>query len=104
MLVDAAVELVDIHRVNAVLKPIMLGLKAGDGRFVFLVMALALYAAVSTGQWDAENNPTPVEKSIETATQETRPVETIVVHQKPATHRQTHPSSAATAILVACIN
>ena len=31
------------------------------GRLI-LVMALALYWAVSTGMWDAENNPTPAEK------------------------------------------
>jgi hypothetical protein len=29
---------------------------------LLLVMALALYVAVSTGQWDAEANPTPAEK------------------------------------------
>jgi len=29
---------------------------------LILVMALALYWAVSTGMWDAENNPTPAEK------------------------------------------
>jgi hypothetical protein len=31
---------------------------------LLLVMTLALYVAVSTGQWDAENNPTPAEKKI----------------------------------------
>ena len=30
--------------------------------WLLLVMALALYAAVSTGQWDAETNPVPAEK------------------------------------------
>ncbi len=29
---------------------------------LLLVMALALYTAVSTGQWDATTNPTPAEK------------------------------------------
>ena len=29
---------------------------------LLLVMALALYTAVSTGQWDAQTNPTPAEK------------------------------------------
>ena len=29
---------------------------------LILVMALALYWAVSTGMWDAEHNPTPAEK------------------------------------------
>jgi Transposase DDE domain len=30
---------------------------------LILVMALALYFAVSTGQWDAQNNPLPAEKN-----------------------------------------
>ena len=30
---------------------------------LLLVMALALYCAVFTGQWDAENHPTPAEKN-----------------------------------------
>ncbi|NBC33063.1 MAG: transposase [Alphaproteobacteria bacterium] len=29
---------------------------------LLLIMALAIYTAVSTGQWDAETNPTPAEK------------------------------------------
>lgn len=29
---------------------------------LLLVMALALYIAVSTGQWDAQTHPTPAEK------------------------------------------
>lgn len=32
-----------------------------------LVMALALYCAVSTGQWDAENHPTPAEKDLQSS-------------------------------------
>jgi hypothetical protein len=31
---------------------------------LLLVMALAIYTAVSTGQWDAETNPTPAEKKM----------------------------------------
>lgn len=31
---------------------------------LLLVMALAIYIAVSTGQWDAETNPTPAEKKM----------------------------------------
>ncbi len=31
---------------------------------LLLVMALAIYMAVSTGQWDAENKPTPAEKKM----------------------------------------
>ena len=30
---------------------------------LLLVMALALYSAVSTGLWDAANHPTPAEKN-----------------------------------------
>jgi hypothetical protein len=30
---------------------------------LILVMALALYIAVSTGQWDAVHHPTPSEKN-----------------------------------------
>ena len=30
---------------------------------LILVMALALYVAVSTGRWDAETNPSPAEKN-----------------------------------------
>ena len=30
---------------------------------LLLVMALALYSAVSTGLWDAEHHPTPAEKN-----------------------------------------
>ena len=38
-----------------------------------LVLALALYWAVSTGMWDATENRTPAEKSRGSATQERRP-------------------------------
>lgn len=31
---------------------------------LLLVMALAIYTAVSTGRWDAETNPTPAEKNM----------------------------------------
>jgi hypothetical protein len=31
---------------------------------LLLVMALAIYTAVSTGQWDARTNPTPAEKKM----------------------------------------
>ena len=31
---------------------------------LLLVMALAIYTAVSTGQWDAKTNPTPAEKKM----------------------------------------
>ena len=31
---------------------------------LILVMALALYVAVSTGHWDADHHPTPDEKKV----------------------------------------
>jgi hypothetical protein len=42
---------------------------------LILVMALALYWAVSTGMWDAVNNPTPDEKKAQTVNQESSPAE-----------------------------
>ena len=38
-----------------------------------LVMALALYRAVSTGMWDAVDNPTPAEKNSPHNARETTP-------------------------------
>lgn len=42
------------------------------GRLI-LVMSLALYWAVSTGMWDAVQNPTPAEKKLPTASQKNSP-------------------------------
>jgi hypothetical protein len=42
---------------------------------LILVMALALYWAVSTGMWDATNNPTPDEKKAQTVNPESSPGE-----------------------------
>jgi hypothetical protein len=41
---------------------------------LLLVMALAIYTAVSTGQWDAEINPTPAEKKMGRLSREKSPV------------------------------
>ena len=40
---------------------------------ILLVMALALYIAVSTGQWDARTNPTPAEKKMSSISQKRSP-------------------------------
>lgn len=40
---------------------------------LILVMALALYWAVSTGMWDAANNPTPAEKNIARSNRKSSP-------------------------------
>ena len=42
------------------------------GRLI-LVMSLALYWAVSTGMWDAAENPTPAEKKDRSDNQESSP-------------------------------
>ena len=42
------------------------------GRLI-LVMSLALYWAVSTGMWDAAENPTPAEKKDRSGNQESSP-------------------------------
>ena len=40
---------------------------------LILVMALALYVAVSTGQWDAVHHPTPSEKKVPPISSEKSP-------------------------------
>ncbi len=42
---------------------------------LILVMALALYWAVSTGMWDQANNPAPAEKNARTASRPSSPAE-----------------------------
>jgi hypothetical protein len=54
-------------------------------------MALALYIAVSTGQWDAETNPTPAEKRCEAPAQKSGPFENIVPYPMVALYRPSHP-------------
>jgi hypothetical protein len=58
---------------------------------LILVMALALYWAVSTGQWDALHHATPSEKNRSRSTQESGPQPNLLVHQGPPPHRQDRP-------------
>ena len=62
---------------------------------LLLVMALALYCAVSTGLWDAGHHAVPAEKSLEPPAEEGRTLQNLVVHARPATHHQAHPGRAA---------
>ena len=55
---------------------------------LILVMALALYVAVSTGQWDAVHHPTPSEKKSRGPTEEGRPKQNLLVHPRTPPHRQ----------------
>jgi len=65
------------------------------GRLI-LVMSLVLYWAVSTGMWDAAENPTPSEKKIGAAAKKARQKQALLVHPRTAQSCQTHtPSSAA---------
>ena len=58
---------------------------------LLLVMALALYTAVSTGLV----NPTPAEKRPEASAKETRTVQNIPVYQRIAIHRPHHTRNLA---------
>ena len=55
---------------------------------LLLVMSLALYCAVSTGQWDAVANPTVDEKNATPSAKEPEPRPLVLVHQRAAAHRQ----------------
>ncbi|MGF3026223.1 hypothetical protein ACQVP2_25795 [Methylobacterium aquaticum] len=55
-----------------------------------LVIALALYVAVSMGQWDATVNPSPAEKTLRSTTTKTRTLSNLPLHQRLALHRQAH--------------
>src|SRR3954464_14921728 len=58
---------------------------------LLLVMALALYWAVSTGLWDAVHHPTPSEKKLSRSTQKGGPQQDLVVHPRAPAHHQAHP-------------
>src|SRR4051794_1026313 len=58
---------------------------------LILVMALALYWAVSTGMWDHANNPAPAEKNARTASRPSRPRKTFLVHPWPPARHQASP-------------
>ena len=67
---------------------------------LLLVMALALYSAVSTGLWDEAHHPTPAEKSPEAPARQGGAVQAVLVHPRAEARRQAHASSpAATAAL-----
>jgi hypothetical protein len=53
---------------------------------LILVMALALYWAVSTGRWDAIHHATPSEKKRSQATEESGPEPNLLVHTRPPAH------------------
>jgi DDE family transposase len=57
---------------------------------LLLVMALALYWAVSTGLWDAAHHPTPSEKKLSRSTQKGGPQQDLVVHPRAPAHHQAH--------------
>jgi hypothetical protein len=68
---------------------------------LLLVMTLALYTAVSTGQWDAETNPTPAEKRPEKSTKKGGALENLLLHQRATLHRSPHlqcPAAAASLV------
>ena len=53
---------------------------------LILVMALALYWAVSTGMWDQANHPTPAEKTTGPSARETRKRKALLVHARHPPH------------------
>ena len=71
---------------------------------LILVMALALYVAVSTGQWDALHHPTPSKKKSRGPTEESRPKQNLLVHPRSPTNRQADAilSPASSALERAC--
>ncbi len=66
------------------------------GRLI-LVMSPALYWAVSTGTWDAAENPAPSEKKIGGSTQEARQKQALLVHPRTAQSCQAYAPSPAAA-------
>jgi hypothetical protein len=53
---------------------------------LILIMALALFWAVSTGLWDAVHRPTPAEKTLPWPTQALCPIPHFLVQAGPAAH------------------
>jgi len=51
-------------------------------------MSLALYWAVSTGMWDAAENPTPNEKELGVSARRTRQKQALLVHPRTPHSRQ----------------
>jgi hypothetical protein len=69
---------------------------------LILVMSLALYVAVSTGQWDAVHHPTPSEKKSRGPAQESRPKQNLLVHPRNPPHRQVDAILSAAATTLEC--
>ncbi len=64
---------------------------------LLLVMALALYSAVSTGLWDEAHHPTPAEKSSEAPACQSGAIQSVLVHPGAEAHRQAHAGPQTTA-------
>ncbi|MCF3948973.1 transposase [Acidiphilium iwatense] len=62
---------------------------------LILVMALALHWAVSTGMWDAVQNPSPAEKSRQTPAPQSRQKQALLVHQGTAKAHEAPAEGAA---------
>lgn len=65
-----------------------------------LVMALALYSAVSTGMWDQANNPPPTKKTFPPSAQKTRKGKALMAHPRhPTRHPPLDQGTSATPTL-----
>jgi hypothetical protein len=62
-----------------------------------LVMTLAIYTAVSNGQWNAKANPTTAEKRYEASAEKARAVENFALYQRSTMHRPPYTQHRATA-------
>ena len=71
---------------------------------LILVMALALYFAASTGRWDAKANPLPMEKKADRSSQKARALKNVLLHKRPAIHRQGNPQDASPASAMGYLN
>lgn len=71
---------------------------------LLLVMALALYAAVSTGMWDAETNQTSDEKKPEHSTKKAGTLQSLLLYKRLAMHRPSHPRCPTSPALLVIIN
>src|SRR3954469_7718511 len=69
---------------------------------LILVMSLALYVAVSTGQWDAVHHPTPSEKKSRRSAQKSRPRQNLLVYPGTPPHRQVDPVLPAPSSTLGC--
>ena len=67
-----------------------------------LILVMALYVAVSTGQWDAVHHPTPSEKKSCGSTEESCPKQNLLVHPRAPPHRQADAILLAPATTLEC--